>query len=96
MDIAVGHSLPFDEIPLFVRLPKHRRDALERHIRICRFDVGERICEEGEQNPGRFYIVLEGEVSLCNRGQAFSTHTMADYEVGRALQERGLRRHLVP
>ncbi len=50
-------------------------------IRVCRFDAGERICDEGEPNPGRSYIVLEGEVSLCNRGQAFSTHTMADYEI---------------
>jgi CRP-like cAMP-binding protein len=81
MDLAVRHSLPFDEIPLFARLPKHRRDALERHIRICGVDAGERIFAEGEPNPGRFFIVLEGEVSLCNRGQAFSTHTMADYEI---------------
>ncbi len=81
MDIAVTSSVPLDEIPLFARLPEDLRDVLERHVTICRFAEGERIFEEGEYNSGRFSIVLEGEVSLCNKGKAFSTHTMTDYEV---------------
>ena len=44
--------------------------------------AGERVLEEGEANPGRLYVVLEGEAALCNRGKAFSTHTMAEYETG--------------
>jgi CRP-like cAMP-binding protein len=81
MDIAFSHDFPADQIPLFARLPKDRRDALDQHIKIRRFAAGERIFEEGEPNPGRLYIVLEGEASLCNRGMSFSSHKMADYEI---------------
>jgi len=81
MDAARANSLRIDEIPLFARLAQGRWDDLERHITILHFAPGDRIVEEGAENPGRLYVVLEGEVSLCNRGQAFSTHTMADYEI---------------
>ncbi len=73
---------PIDQIPLFARLPRDRRPMLSQHISISRFSVGDLVIEEGEENPGRLYVVLEGEASLCNKGQSFSTAAVIDYEIG--------------
>ncbi len=81
MEPAAIGSFPIDSIPFFGRLPKDRWDALHEHLSICCFAAGERILEEGDPNPGRLYIVLDGQASLCKRGMAFSTHKMSDYEV---------------
>ena len=82
MDVVSIGAFPADEVPFFARLPRERREALEQHIGIRSFAAGERVLEEGAANPGRLYVVLEGEAALCNRGKTFSTHTMADYETG--------------
>ena len=81
MDMAITPALRIDAIPLLARLSKDRAQTLERHTTIRIFAAGERVFDEGEENPGRLYVVLDGEVSLCNRGKAFSTHTMDDYEI---------------
>ncbi|MGO9544137.1 MAG: type II CAAX prenyl endopeptidase Rce1 family protein [Rhodomicrobium sp.] len=83
MEMSSISGFPIGEVPFLSRLPQDRHDALERHVSICCFAAGERVFEEGEPNPGRLYIVLEGEAVLCNRGQVYSTHTMSDYETGR-------------
>jgi CRP-like cAMP-binding protein len=81
MDAAVEESLAFEEIALFARLSESRREALRQHMGVRRFAAGERVFAEGEPNPGLLYVVIEGEVSICNRGKSFSTHTMGDYEI---------------
>jgi CRP-like cAMP-binding protein len=81
MDMAITPALKVDAIPLLARLSKDRVETLVRHTTIRTFAAGERVFNEGEENPGRLYIVMEGQVSLCNRGKAFSTHTMDDYEI---------------
>ncbi|MGC1587104.1 MAG: CPBP family glutamic-type intramembrane protease [Rhodomicrobium sp.] len=79
-------DFPADEVPFFARLPQERREALEQHISICCFAAGERVAEEGDFNPGRLYVVLEGEAALCNRGKSLLTQTMAEYETGSRLK----------
>lgn len=81
MDLAITPALQIDAIPLLARLSKDRVETLERHTIIRTFATGERVFDEGEENPGRLYVVLDGEVSLCNKGKAFSTHIMDDYEI---------------
>ena len=83
MEHAASSDYPIKDIPFFSRLSADRREILKRHVTICRFTAGESIIEEGRANPGRFYIVLEGEAALCNRGRDFTTHAMADYEIAR-------------
>jgi membrane protease YdiL (CAAX protease family) len=80
MDVAVK-SVPVEDVSLFARLSERRREALRLHMGVRRFAEGERVFTEGEPNPGRLFIVLEGEVSICNRGKAFSTRAMGDYEI---------------
>ena len=82
MEVAAIRGFPAGEVPFFARLPQERREALEEHLSVCRFAAGERVLDEGQANPGRLYVVLEGEAILCNRGKALSTHTMAEYETG--------------
>jgi len=65
----------------FPRLAKKHAGVLERHVTIRTYVSGARIYEEGTPNPGRLYVIIEGEVSLCNRAMVISTHTVADYEI---------------
>ncbi len=81
MDAAVNESFAAENIALFARLSESRREVLRQHIGLRRFAAGERVFAEGEANPGRLYVVIEGEVSICNRGKGLSTQTMADYEI---------------
>jgi membrane protease YdiL (CAAX protease family) len=80
MDVAVK-SVSVEEVALFARLSESRREALRQCLSVRCFTAGERVFTEGERNPGLLFIVLEGEVSICNRGKAFSTRTMGDYEI---------------
>ena len=82
MDAVSISGFTAEEVPFFAQLPLERREALEQHISIRSFAAGERVLEEGEANPGRLYVVLEGEAGLCNRAKAVSTGTMAEYETG--------------
>ena len=82
MDAVSTSGFAAVEVPFFARLPLERREALEQHIGIRNYAAGERVLEEGEPNPGRLYVVLEGEVALSNRAKAVSTGTMAEYETG--------------
>jgi CRP-like cAMP-binding protein len=83
MERAASNDDPIKDIPFFSRLPADRCEILKQHMTICRFTAGESIIEEGTANPGRLYIVLEGEAALCNRGRDFTTHALADYEIAR-------------
>lgn len=80
MDAAIK-SVPVEDVELFARLSESRREALRQHVSVRSFAAGECVFAEGEPNPGRLFVVLEGEVSLCNRGKAFSTRAMMDYEI---------------
>ncbi len=82
MQAATISGFAAAEVPLFARLPQERREALEQHMSICCFAAGERVLEEGDTNPGRLYVVLEGEATLCNRARILLTHTMTEYETG--------------
>ena len=82
MELSLISSYPLDDVGFFARLPKDRGEALRRHVSIGHYAAGERIVEEGAPNPGRLFVVLEGEAILCNRGQAFLSNSMADYETG--------------
>jgi CRP-like cAMP-binding protein len=82
MAIAYVGGLRIDEIPLFARLPRDCWRALTYHLSICSFGVGDRILEEGEGNPGRFYVVLDGEAALCNKSVSPDNDRPTDYEIG--------------
>ena len=82
MDAVSISRFTAEEVPFFAQLPFEQREALEQHISIRSFAAGERVLEEGEANPGRLYVVLEGEAALCNRAKVVSTGAMAEYETG--------------
>lgn len=69
------------DVPLFARLPKDSFRVLEQHLTILSFAPGERILREGDANPGRFYLVLEGEAGLCKSGQSIANKAPVDYEI---------------
>jgi hypothetical protein len=81
MEAALLSENPLEEIPFFASLPKEVWAALEDHLSICCYAPGERVVEEGGKNPGRLFVVLEGEVAVCNMGQSFSPKTMGLYQI---------------
>jgi CRP-like cAMP-binding protein len=81
METATAGKLRVEDIPLFAGLPKDQRRELERRVRIASFPAGATILKEGEHNPGRLYIVLDGEASVCNKGRSLSTGRDAGYEI---------------
>jgi membrane protease YdiL (CAAX protease family) len=81
METALLSENPLEEIPFFASLPKEVWPALEDHLSIRSYAPGEHVVEEGQRNPGRLYVVLEGEVAVCNMGQSFSAKTMGLYQI---------------
>jgi CRP-like cAMP-binding protein len=81
METAAAGKLRVEDIPLFAGLAKDQRRELERRVREARFPAGASILKEGEHNPGRLYIVLEGEASVCNKGRSLASGRDADYEI---------------
>jgi membrane protease YdiL (CAAX protease family) len=80
MDAATPR-LMLSAIPVFARLAGDRWDTLEGHLAVVSHAPGDRVVEEGQDNPGRFYIVLEGEAAICNRGRSVIDGEVADFEI---------------
>lgn len=81
MDAALASKLWIEDIPLFSGLPRRLWRELERRVAIVSFAAGEWVLREGEQNPGRLYIVLDGEASISKSGRSLSTGRATDYEI---------------
>jgi CRP-like cAMP-binding protein len=81
MEIANAGKLRVEDIPVFAGLPRDQRRELERRVAIARFPAGASIVKEGDRNPGRLYIVLDGEASVCNKGRSLANGRVADYEI---------------
>ena len=49
--------------------------------RSCSFGAGDRILSEGDQKPGRLYVVLDGEAAICKTGRSLPGGRVTDYEI---------------
>ncbi len=81
MEAAFGSNLRIEEIPLFSGLSTDLWRELKRRVTILSFAAGDCILQEGEHNPGRLYVVLDGEAAICNKGRSLSTGRVTDYEI---------------
>jgi len=54
--------------------------VIGKHLSIRHYAVGEKVFEEGEPNPGHLYVVLDGQVALCNQGEDLITHEKTYYQ----------------
>jgi membrane protease YdiL (CAAX protease family) len=60
-------EIELNEIPLFAHL---RRDQLRRlwpHLRVSQHGAGELVVSEGQLSHHRVFIIIEGDVSMCQR-----------------------------
>ena len=81
METALASGLSIEDIPLFAGLPKEHWRELERRLAILRFGAGDRILGEGDQKPGRLYVVLDGEAAICKTGRLLPSGRVTDYEI---------------
>ncbi len=80
MDTAILNDYPIDRVPFFEKMPKDDWGVIDKHLSICCYEAGEQIFGEGEPNPGHLYVVLEGEVALCNQGEDLITHAKTNLQ----------------
>ncbi len=81
METALTSRIRIEDIPLFAGLPKEHWRELERRITILSFGAGDRILSEGDQKPGRLYVVLDGEAAICKTGRSLPGGRVTDYEI---------------
>ncbi len=82
MATALASKLRIEDIPLFSGLPRQLGRELQRRVTILSFAAGECVLREGEHNPGRLYVVLDGEATIYKSGRSLSTGRVTDYEIG--------------
>ncbi|HZV21257.1 MAG TPA: cyclic nucleotide-binding domain-containing protein [Hyphomicrobiales bacterium] len=63
-----GKSIEIPKNPLFSSLSRQQTRLIQPHIKHKKFRSGRTILEEGAKNPGKIYIVIEGQVALTKQG----------------------------
>ncbi len=81
MEAGLATKLRIEDIPLFSGLPRRLWREFQRRVTIVSFAAGECVLREGEQNPGRLYVVLDGEASISKSGRSLATGRLTDYEI---------------
>ncbi len=81
METALTSRIRIEDIPLFAGLPKEHWRELQRRLKILHFAAGDRILNEGDQNPGRLYVVLDGDAAICKTGRTLQGGRLTDYEI---------------
>lgn len=61
-------DLELDRIPPFSCLGRDVIASIRSHLRIVEFCKDATLIREGECNPGKMYIIMDGEVSVCKDG----------------------------
>ncbi len=75
----------FDEIPknpLFSSLSRQQVRLVLPHIKHKKFRHGRVILQEGARNPGKIYIVMDGQVALTKEGLSPIESELTSYELG--------------
>jgi membrane protease YdiL (CAAX protease family) len=68
--------------PLFASLSRQQLRLVLPHIKKKKFRQGRAILLEGVRNPGKIYIILEGEVALAKEGISPVEARPTTYEIG--------------
>src|SRR5579864_4431759 len=68
--------------PLFASLSRQQLRLVLPHIKHKRFKPGRTILHEGARNPGRIYIIVEGQVALTKQAISPVEKRPIGYEIG--------------
>ncbi len=68
--------------PLFARLSRQQIRLVLPHIKKKKFRQGRTILPEGSRNPGKIYIIMDGQIALAKEGISAVDGCPATYEIG--------------
>jgi membrane protease YdiL (CAAX protease family) len=75
---------PHIEIPknaLFGSLTRQQLRLVLPHVKVKKYKAGRVLLQEGARNPGKVYIVIDGQISLTKQGVSPLDGRVADYEL---------------
>jgi CRP-like cAMP-binding protein/membrane protease YdiL (CAAX protease family) len=82
-----GGHIEIPKNPLFANLSRQQLRVVLPHIKYKKFKCGRRVLQEGARNPGKIYIILDGQIALTKHGVSPLESRPTDYEL--AVLRRG-------
>ncbi|WP_251133964.1 type II CAAX prenyl endopeptidase Rce1 family protein [Rhodomicrobium sp. Az07] len=82
-----NNSIEIPRNPLFSSLTRQQIRLILPHIKFKRLKPGREILSEGQRNPGKLFIVIEGQVAATKLGLSPIEGQPTSYEIG--LMRRG-------
>jgi CRP-like cAMP-binding protein/membrane protease YdiL (CAAX protease family) len=84
---AKGRHVEIPKNPLFSSLSRQQLRLVQPHIKFKKYRPGRVLLGEGANNPGKIYIILDGQISITKQGISPVESRPADYEL--AILRRG-------
>ena len=81
-----GRYIEIPKNPLFASLTRQQLRLVLPHIKFKRYKQGRTLLEEGARNPGKIYIILEGQISITKQGLSLVERRPADDRACRAAE----------
>lgn len=79
---ARGRSVEIPKNPLFATLSRQQIRLVLPHIKQRKFKPGCVVLQEGARNPGKIYIIIDGQVALTKEGLHPLENEPTSYELG--------------
>ena len=76
-----GRHVEIPKNPLFSSLSRQQLRLVLPHLKHKKFKRGRVLLQQGAKNPGKIYIVLDGQISITKQGISPLESRPADYEL---------------
>jgi len=76
-----GRQVEIPKNPLFACLSRQQLRLVLPHIKFKKYKHGRVLLQEGARNPGKIYIILDGQISITKEGISPLESRPADYEL---------------
>jgi CRP-like cAMP-binding protein/membrane protease YdiL (CAAX protease family) len=76
-----GRHIEIPKNPLFANLSRQQLRLVLPHLKYKKFKHGRVLLQEGTKNPGKIYIILDGQISITKQGISPLESRPADYEL---------------
>jgi CRP-like cAMP-binding protein/membrane protease YdiL (CAAX protease family) len=78
---ARGRHIEVPKNPLFTSLSRQQLRLVLPHLKYKKFKRGRMLLQEGTKNPGKIYIILDGQISITKQAVSPLESRVADYEL---------------
>lgn len=76
-----GRQIEIPKNPLFSSLSRQQLRLVQPHVKFKKYKRGRLLLEEGARNPGKIFIVLDGQISITKEGISPLESRPASYEL---------------